>query len=68
MRDHFEAVVDQTVTSGFRTSVGTTPCWALSGKDADPFIAELLVSTEEVANLATTSALGEFRSELVLCA
>jgi hypothetical protein len=54
--DHFEAVVDETVTGGFRTSIGTAPCWALSGKDTDPLIAELLVSTEEVTNLATTSA------------
>jgi hypothetical protein len=64
MGDHLEAVVDETVASSFRTGIGTTPCRALSGKDTNPFIAKLLVSTEEETDLATTSTLAEFRSEL----
>lgn len=55
--DHLEAVVDETVTSGFGTSVGSTPCWALAGEDTNPLIAELLVGTEEETNLATSGSL-----------
>lgn len=65
MGNHLEAVVDETVACSLWTGVGTTPCRALSGKDTNPLIAKLLVSTEEVTDLATTSTLAEFRSELV---
>jgi hypothetical protein len=62
--DHLKAIVNETVAGSLRTGVGTTPCRALSGKDTNPFIAEFLVSTKEVADLATTSSLADFRSEL----
>ena len=65
--DHLETVVDETVTGSFRTSIGTTPCRALSGKDTNPLIAELLVSTEEVTDLATTSALEEYSGQSFIC-
>ena len=55
--DHLEAVVDQTVTGGFGASVGTSPGWTLAGEDTDPFVAELLVGTEEETDFATSSSL-----------
>lgn len=55
--DHLEAVVDETIACGLGPDVGTPPCRALAGKDAHPLVAELLISPEEEADLATAGTL-----------
>lgn len=57
MRDHFQAVIDQSITGGLWTSVGTSPRRALAGEYTDPLVTELLVSTEEEANFASAGSL-----------
>jgi len=43
-------------TSGLGSGKGTTPGWALASQNASPFVADLLVRAEEVADLASSGS------------
>lgn len=53
--DHVLNVVDETVTSGLGTDQRTTPVAALASEDTLPLVADGLVGTEHVTDLAATN-------------